>query len=132
VAALVADQFNVEPLPIATVLGLAVSVTTGANDFTATVADCDALPPAPLHVNVKVELALKLPVDCVPRTALAPDQPPPALQAVAFMEDQVNVELPPLAIALGPTLKLTVGAGAVTETVADCIELPPAPTQVNV
>jgi hypothetical protein len=81
---------------------------------------------------VKVELALKLPVDCVPRTALTPDQPPPALQAVAFIEDQVNVELPPLAIALGPTLRLTVGAGAVTETVADCTELPPAPTQVNV
>jgi hypothetical protein len=63
---------------------------------------------------------------------LAPDQPPPALQEVAFREDQVKVELPPLAIALGPTLKLTVGARAVTETVADCTELPPAPTQVKV
>ena len=127
-----ADQFSVAPLPFVTVLGLAVSVTTGASDFTATLADCDALPPEPLQINVKVEFALKVPVDCVPRTALMPDQPPPTLQEVAFMEDQVNVELPPLAIALGPTLKLTVGTGAVTETVADCTELPPAPTQVNV
>lgn len=127
-----ADQFSVAPLPFVTVLGLAVSVTTGASDFTATLADCDALPPEPLQINVKVEFALKVPVDCVPRTALTPDQSPPALQELAFMEDQVNVELPPLAIALGPTLKLTVGTGAVTETVADCTELPPAPTQVNV
>jgi hypothetical protein len=48
-----------------------------------------------------------------------------------LIDDQVSVELPPLAIALGPTLKLTVGAGAVTETIADWIELPPAPVHVN-
>ncbi len=50
--ALVADHDNVEPLPLATVLGLAVMLTVGAGCATDTVADCTALPPAPLQVNV--------------------------------------------------------------------------------
>jgi hypothetical protein len=33
---------------------------------------------------------------------------------------------------LGLALKVTDGAGAVTETVADCAALPPAPVQVSV
>ena len=35
------------------------------------------------------------------------------------MDDQVKVALPPLVIALGPTLRLTVGVGDLTETVVD-------------
>jgi hypothetical protein len=34
-------------------------------------------------------------------------------------EDHVRVAVPPLATALGPTLKLTVGVGDLTETIAD-------------
>jgi hypothetical protein len=63
---------------------------------------------------------------------LLPDQAPEAVQAVALVEDQVSVALAPLAIALGPTLKLTVGSGAFTETVVDWLALPPAPSQVSV
>jgi hypothetical protein len=77
-------------------------------------------------------VAVSAPVDCVPRTALAPDQAPEALHSVALAEDHVNVAAPPLATALGPTLRLTVGVGDLTETVADCVALPPAPLQVNV
>ncbi len=75
---------------------------------------------------------MSAPVDCEPLTALVPDQAPDAVQEVALADDQVSVALPPLAMALGPTLNVTVGAAVLTETVADCAALPPAPLQVNV
>ncbi len=71
-------------------------------------------------------------MDWAPLNALLPDQPPEAAHEVALTDDQVSVALPPLETALGPTLKLTVGIGALTETVADCAALPPAPVQVSV
>jgi hypothetical protein len=71
-------------------------------------------------------------VDCVPVTALAPDQDPEAVQAVALVADQVTVELLPLATVLGLATRLVVGTGCVTETVADCAALPPVPVQVSV
>lgn len=48
---------------------------------------------------------------------MAPDQAPEAVHVVAFVDDQVRVELPPLVTALGPTLKITVGAAGDAETV---------------
>ena len=77
-------------------------------------------------------MLVSAPVDCVPVTAFAPDQAPEATQEVAFAADHVNVALLPLLIALGPTLNVTVGADAFTETVADCTAVPPAPVQVSV
>ena len=77
-------------------------------------------------------MAVSAPVDCEPLRALLPDQAPEAVQAVAWVDDHVRVALPPLAIALGPTLRLTVGSGALTETVVDCTALPAGPRQVNV
>jgi hypothetical protein len=77
-------------------------------------------------------LAVSAPVDCEPLRALAPDQAPEAVQAVALVADQVNVALLPLVIALGPTLKLTVGVGDLMETVVDWTAVPPGPEQVNV
>ncbi len=50
--ALVLDHVRVELAPLATVLGLAVKLTVGAADVTVTVADCAALPPAPVQVSV--------------------------------------------------------------------------------
>jgi hypothetical protein len=47
------------------------------------------------------------------------------------VDDQLNIEAPPLATVLGLAAKLTVGAGEVTETVADCVALPPLPVQVR-
>jgi hypothetical protein len=130
-AALVADQVSAEAPPLATVLGLADSVMAGAAWVTETVADCVALPPVPVQVSPKVELAVRAPVDCEPLAALVPDQAPEAVQEVALVADQVNVELPPLATVLGLAAKVTVGAGDVTETVADCVALPPVPVQVS-
>jgi hypothetical protein len=77
-------------------------------------------------------LAVSAPVDWEPLRALLPDQAPEAVQAVAWVDDHVRVALPPLVIALGPTLRLTVGSGALTETVVDCTALPAGPRQVNV
>jgi hypothetical protein len=54
------------------------------------------------------------------------------VQAVALVEAQVNVELPPLATLVGLALKETLGEGAETVTVADCAAEPPAPVQVRV
>jgi hypothetical protein len=49
--ALVTVQLKVELEPLTTVLGLAFKVTTGAGELTDTVADCEALPPPPVHVR---------------------------------------------------------------------------------
>jgi hypothetical protein len=62
---------------------------------------------------------------------LVPDQAPDAAHEVALLDAQVNVALPPLDIALGPMLRLTVGAAALTETIADCTAEPPVPVQVK-
>jgi hypothetical protein len=77
---------------------------------------------------------LSTPVDCDPLTALAPDQAPAALHAVALVEDHVSVELPPEASELELALILTVGAAAVvpvTVTVVDLVADPLAPVQVR-
>ena len=50
---------------------------------------------------------------------------------MALVADQFSVALPPLSIELGPTLRLTVGVGALMETVADCAALPPGLEQVS-
>jgi hypothetical protein len=78
-------------------------------------------------------LAVSAPIDCEPPVAaLAPDQAPEATQDVALVADQLSMELPPLATVLGFAAKLTVGAGVVTETVADWAALPPLPVQLRV
>ncbi len=55
----------------------------------------------------------------MPFTDLVPDQAPEAVQEVAFVVVQFNVALLPLVMALGPTLKVTVGAGDLMDTVTD-------------
>ena len=74
---------------------------------------------------------MSAPVDREPVTAWLPDQPPDAVHAVAWVEDQVRVDAAPLLTVLGYAEKLTVGDGVVTETVADCVALPPEPVQVS-
>jgi hypothetical protein len=43
----------------------------------------------------------------------------------------VSVELVPEAIVLGDAARVTMGAGDLIETVADCVALPPLPVQVS-
>ena len=77
-------------------------------------------------------MPVSAPVDCEPPVAaLAPDHAPDVTQDVALVADQVNMELLPLATVLGPADRVTVGAGVVTETVADWVALPPLPVQLR-
>jgi hypothetical protein len=77
---------------------------------------------------------LSAPVDDEPLMASVPDQAPEAVHEVALVADQLNIELAPLTTVLGLAVTVTVGAGVagVTETVAVCVALPPAPLQVSV
>jgi hypothetical protein len=75
--------------------------------------------------------AVSAPLDCEPLIALLPDQPPEAVQALALVDVQVTVAAAPLVTVLGVAERLTVGAAGVTETVAACVALPPAPVQVS-
>jgi hypothetical protein len=130
--ALVEDQAKVELPPLATLVGLAVSETVGVGAVTETVADCDAEPPVPLQVNVNVVAVVSAGVVWVPLVPSAPLQPPDAVQAVALVETQIRVDVPPLATVLGLAVSVTAGAGVVTVTVADCAALPPLPLQVSI
>jgi hypothetical protein len=62
-----------------------------------------------------------------PLIARVPDQAPDAEQLEALMDDHVKVELLPLAIFVGPALRDTVGAVALTETVTELDAVPPKP-----
>jgi hypothetical protein len=53
------------------------------------------------------------------------------VQEVALLEDQVSVVFVPVFIVLGLAARFTVGAALVTDTVAVCVALPPAPVQVS-
>ena len=76
---------------------------------------------------------MSAPVDCDPVRALVPAHAPDAVHEVALLDDQVKVDALPLAMVLGPALKLTVTVGfALTVIVAVCAAVPPAPLQVRV
>ena len=135
--ALVEDHVRVELDPLVTEVGLALMVMAGAGvaAVTDTVADAFAEPPAPVHRKVKTLLAaVNAAVFAEPETARVPDHAPLAVQEVAFVEDQVRVEVPPLVTVLGLAVSVTVGGGVagVTVTVADALADPPLPLQVRV
>jgi hypothetical protein len=113
------------------VLGLAVSCTTGGWLETVTVADCVAEPPAPEHVSSYSVVLVSAPVDHVPLSGTAPLQPPDAVQLVAFAAFQVKVELPPLPTVVGEAVNVTAALGTVTLMSTDLVAVPPEPTQVK-
>ena len=83
----------------------------GAVTFTVTVTDWLVVPPVPVQESVKVEFAVRLPVDWEPEVALVPDQAPVAVHEVALAEDQVRVEAVPEVIEVGLAVREIVGAG---------------------
>ena len=123
-------QVNVDEPPEAMLVGDAVSVTVGSGAIV-TVAVCEAEPPVPEHVNVKLPLAASAPVLCEPEVAFVPVQLPDAVQLDAFVELHVKVEEPCAATVVGNAVKVTVGAGAMV-TVAVCETEPPVPEHVSV
>lgn len=130
--ALVEDHARFELAPLETLMGLAVSETVGGVADTVTVADWAAEPPFPVQVRVYFVVAVSAAVVWEPVVASEPPQPPEAVQAVALVDDHERDEVAPLLTVVGVALKVTAGAGVVTDTVADCEALPPLPLQVNV
>jgi hypothetical protein len=126
------DHVRVEAAPAAIVLGDALKVTNGGNAETVTVADCAAEPPSPVQASSYSVVLLSAPVDQVPLVATGPLQPPEAVHAVALLELQVSVDIPPLATVAGDADRVTVGADVATTTSADCEDVPPTPEQVSV
>ena len=129
--ALVEDQLSVVLSPLAILVEAALSDTVGAAAATVTVADCEAVPPVPVQVTMNWVVALNAGVLVEPLTGSEPLQPPEAVQEVALVEVQVNIELLPLATVLGLAERVTAGAVVFTETVADWDALPPLPVQVR-
>src|SRR5262245_43199759 len=62
------------------------------------------------------------PVDSVPDVARDPVQPPDAVHEVAFVDDQVSVDVPPVVTLVGFAVRDTVGAGGLLPP-----SLPPPP-----
>ncbi len=135
--AFVDDQVSVELAPLVTDVGLAAIDTVGAGVTGTAATDVDALaePPSPEQLKLKVVFAAdSAPVLAVPDVARLPLQPPLAVQLVAFVDDQVRLELPPLGTEAGLADSCTVGLGAtaLTVTVTAWLAPPPGPVQANV
>jgi hypothetical protein len=73
-----------------------------------------------------------LPVLSEPLVAFVPDQPPDAVQDVAFVLDQESVLLELGFTQLGLALNVTVGGPDATVTLADWVTEPPAPVHASV
>jgi len=80
-------------------------------------------------------LAVNGPTDCEPFVAMLPDQPPDAVQPVAFVADHVSVLEPPLVTDVGFAVNVVTGAAGggadATCTFVDPIVVPPRPTQLK-
>jgi hypothetical protein len=125
------DHANVDLPPLATLLGLALKEMLGAVAATVIVADCVALPPAPVQVRMNLVVAVIDAVAFEPLVGCDPLQPPEAVQLLSSVEVQVSMDVAPLLTVAGLAVKVTEGAAAVTETVADCVAVPPLPVQVR-
>jgi hypothetical protein len=110
---------KVEDAPAATEAGLALICTVGSG-LTVTVTVAGALvPPAPLHVTVKLPVPDMAPVLWVPLVASVPLHAPDAAQEVALLEDQVSSLGAPGLTVVGEALMDAVGTGG------GGLELPP-------
>jgi hypothetical protein len=93
VSASVEPQVSVEDSPSKIVFGLAESEAVGVGGgITVTVADCEALPPGPLHSSAKVSSEYSGSVRPLPDRVPLLDQGPDAVHLVAFVELHVRVE----------------------------------------
>jgi hypothetical protein len=101
---LLEDHVKLDVTPLFTVVGFAVSVTTGGASVTDTVTAWVAMPPTPEQVKEYVVFAFSAPVDRDPLSALEPLQGPEALQVVASLAVQLSIAELPLVIVLGDAL----------------------------
>jgi hypothetical protein len=103
-------QVSDDASPRWTVLGLAWSVTWGAEELTVTVISCDAEPSGPVHLISNSVLLDRRPVDHVPLVAMAPCQPPSARHSVALVTLHLRVDVPRLSTVVGEAAKVIEGA----------------------
>ena len=82
--------------------------TCGELTVTVALTGCE-VPPAPVQARVYVLVWFSAPVDLEPERPGSPDQAPEALQDVALVEAQVNVELCPAVTEVGEADRVTVG-----------------------
>jgi hypothetical protein len=145
--ALVELQVSVARPPAVTPAGLADSKAVGAAGgggggvvtavtVTVVLAAAGVVPLAPEQVNVNVLVALNAAVITLPPVDCAPLHAPDAVHAVALVEDQVSVVVPPVVTLVGLALSETVGddAGGVDTggvdaggVLGDPPEFPPPP-----
>jgi hypothetical protein len=133
--ALVELQVSVALPPAATPGGLAVSSAVGAAGggggvlpavtVTVVLAAAGVVPLAPEQVNVNVLVSLNAAVTTLPPVDCAPLHAPDAVHAVALVEDQVSVEVPPVVTLVGLALNETVGADAGGVDEGGVLEDPP-------
>jgi hypothetical protein len=90
---------------------------------------CEADPPLPVHVSVKVVVAVSPEAVQLPAVDFAPVQPPLAEQPEAFVLFQVKVVNDPDATTVGFAERANVGIGAGGAAGAAGLELPPPPPQ---
>jgi hypothetical protein len=130
--AFVALHVSCDAAPVLTLVGDADNVTAGAGvppPFVTDTATVFAVePPPPLHVSVKLALAVSALVAWVPDTDLVPDQLPEAVQLVAFVDDHVSFDVVPDVTDVGDAANVTVGL-MLMNAVAEAV--PPAPVQLK-
>jgi hypothetical protein len=130
--ALVELQFNVEAAPLTTAVGFADNEAVGSPRIVTVAVACVLVPPVPVHFNVYVVLAVRMPVDWLPPMAFAPAKVPPvAVQDTALVELQVSVVLAPLEIEVEVADSVAVGTGAMVIVAAAAVLVPPAPVHVK-
>jgi hypothetical protein len=125
--ALVELQVSVALPPAVTPRGLADSKAVGAAGgggggggggvvpavtVTVALAAAGVVPLAPEQVNVNVLVALNAALTTLPPVDCAPLHAPDAVHAVALLEDQVSVVVPPVVTLVGLALSETVGEDA--------------------
>jgi hypothetical protein len=105
-------HISVAALPVCTVVGFAFSVAVGVTAIV-TAAVAGELPVAPVQLSVKVVAALSAGVVKVPLVGSVPLQPPDAVHAVAFVELQLRVAVPPVSTLIVSAFSATLGDGSV-------------------
>lgn len=111
--AFVLVQLRLEEPPAVTLAGFAANVSVGAGGvptLTVTLA-IGLVPPAPVHWSENRVVAVRLEIVSFPDALFAPDQPPEAVQPVAFVEVQVSWVLPPAFTVVGFAVRVPVGVG---------------------
>lgn len=129
--ALAEVHVSVEAPPLATARGATVKVTLGRALTVTVTAAAALLPPVPVQVIEYVVVAVRGAVLREPLGFNEPAQPPEAVHAVAPMELQVNVDVPPGGTTPGFAVSVAVGAGMTRTAAVATLLLPSAPVQVS-